>query len=136
MNPAALEATFNSWMQGTLGRAEFRAALLKALNIETDPLSPGERRLCAAVLGMAADTFSNHGCNDFDLREVIPSLPERNAVVRAEREWAGEDPDEYPDPTDPDKKDWRLGDWVIMRYLAAKLTRPPLVLGSSCGSAE
>jgi len=29
-------------------------------------------KLAAHLLNMAADQFSNHGCNDFDLSEVFP----------------------------------------------------------------
>ena len=33
-------------------------------------MTPAEQKLAAYLLDMAADTFSNHGCNDLKLRDA------------------------------------------------------------------
>lgn len=81
-------------------------------------MTSAEQRLTATLLRMAADTYSNFGCNDFDLSEVIPDPDERNALVRAVHEWNG-DPEEYE--ADDRTPDYRLQDWYLMDYMAHRL---------------
>jgi hypothetical protein len=82
-------------------------------------LSPTEHLLCAKLLGMASEIYSNFGCNDFDLTEFIPDEDERNMLVQAYCEWNG-DPEEYR-PASGDG-DYRLMDYALMRYLADRIT--------------
>ena len=78
-------------------------------------MTPGERKIAAKLLRMAADEFSSHGCNDFDLTEVIPDQAERDALVRAYHGWNG-DPEEY---YEAGSRDYRLMDWMLMDFMAA-----------------
>lgn len=36
-----------------------------------------EKKVLAVLLAMASDQFSNHGCNDFDLKAVLPQQADR-----------------------------------------------------------
>lgn len=81
-------------------------------------MTSSEQRLTAILLSMAAERYSNFGCNDFDLSEVIPDLDERNALVLAAHEWNG-DPEEYDEAGEG--PDYRLPDWYLMDYMAHRL---------------
>jgi hypothetical protein len=83
-------------------------------------MDANQKKLAAKVLELASDTFSNHGCNDFNLTNLIPNPTERNELVRAYHEYNGDldDYDEYNvDATDL-SPDYRLMDWMIMGWLA------------------
>jgi len=77
-----------------------------------------EKLLAAALLCMAADKFSNHGCNDFNLTEWIPSKETRDALVKS---IYGEDEFQYFQPLKPDAADYRIGDYGLMYEMADKL---------------
>lgn len=81
-------------------------------------MNSSERKLAAHLLRMAADSFSNHGCNDLDLSQIVPDPDERNAIVRSMHEWNG-DPEEYE--VDDSVPDYRLQDWLAMDLMAHKL---------------
>lgn len=81
-------------------------------------MTPNERKLAAAVLRLASEQFSNHGCNDFDLSKLIPDEDERNALVREYEGWNGS-PEEYRDASG--SQDWRLMDFMIMSFMADRL---------------
>lgn len=85
-------------------------------------MSPGEKRLAAHLLRLAAEQFSNHGCNDFDLAEHCADPLARDGFVREFFAWNG-DPDEYyeVDDNQDNVHDWRLGDDALMSFLAARL---------------
>jgi hypothetical protein len=83
-------------------------------------MTAAERKLAARLLRLAADRFSNHGCNDFDMAEVIPDQTERDEIVRAYHEWNG-DPQDYTEAGEV--ADYRLMDWMAMDFMANRLTR-------------
>ncbi len=80
--------------------------------------SPKEMVIAARLLRLAANEFGNHGCNDFDLFEVM-SPEEALALQRALHAWSG---DMASVPTTTEGARWAL-DWLLMRYLADKLVR-------------
>jgi hypothetical protein len=80
------------------------------------PCSPKELNLAADLLRLAADEFSNHGCNDFDLFEVM-TPEEALELQQAMYAWNG-DPENAP--TEAKDAQWTQ-DWFLMGYLAAKL---------------
>jgi hypothetical protein len=75
-------------------------------------MSPKWLEAAADLLDQAADTFSNHGCNDWD-PPASWSMEDRREFGRAFAEWNG-DPQDF-DPDHPD-----VGDWAAMRFLAEK----------------
>lgn len=82
-------------------------------------MSPTLLKLAAELLDMAAETFSNHGCNDFKMTgrfteaeraEIAALLNHANYGDRGPR-----DPD---DLTTPERlKDWAQ-DWLLMQATA------------------
>jgi hypothetical protein len=76
-------------------------------------LTSDEAKLVAALLRLASEQFSNHGCNDFDLRQY--GL-EHMAHELNELEWAGTDPDFRPVGDSP-----VVMDWLMMQIFADKL---------------
>lgn len=72
-----------------------------------------EKHIASLMLSIAADSFSNHGCNDWDWPENIPQA-EREAFVKAYHEWNG-DPEEF------DSRHLFLPDSSVMAYLSARL---------------
>jgi hypothetical protein len=77
-----------------------------------------EKRLAANLLNLAADEFSNHGCNDFDLFKFM-TPEEALDLQRAMHAWNG-DPEEAP--ATPQEARWGQ-DSFLMRYFAAKLQK-------------
>lgn len=73
-------------------------------------------RLAARFLDDAADEYSNHGCNDVDLKALIPDEDERREICRNVWESRGEDPD---DVWEEDLEN--IGDDDLMRFLAVEL---------------
>jgi len=80
-------------------------------------LNETERALAVQMLRLAADTYSNHGCNDLKL----PNTPENRALERAMWAW-DEDPgrDENQYSAEDESHIW-LMDWAVMRYLADRI---------------
>jgi len=78
-----------------------------------------ERKIAAHFLKLAADQFSNHGCNDFDLTTIVPDQAERDKLVRAYFEWNG-DPESYYESRGR-QGDYRLMDFMAMDFIAHKL---------------
>ena len=73
-------------------------------------MTDAEMKTAAALLRLAAESFRNHGCNDFDLTEVLPDPGDRQWVLRRFEEHAGTP--EYYDPNDCDNgHDARLMDF-------------------------
>lgn len=64
----------------------------------------------AAMLDMAADEFSNHGCNDYEL----PNTPENLEFVRT-MIAASDYPDDEPHLSSDGARIY-LMDWMVMRY--------------------
>lgn len=79
-----------------------------------------ERRLLADLLVMGGEAYANRICNDFDLSASIPDGDERDRIVRAYHEWNG-DPEEYWDDVDDGRGDYRMMDFMLFAYFAAKV---------------
>lgn len=76
-------------------------------------------KLASDLLEIAAETFSNHGCNDFELPNTQESVDLLNAI-----EMWNVGPNEEPDQIhtlNPSEKFIYTQDWLLMRYLAARL---------------
>lgn len=100
------------WLQH-IAKSWFRDWLKRKINQEEDSMpeiTKDERKLIAALLRLASGTYSNHGCNDFDLRQykLEHMAPELN-----ELEWGA--------VTAEDKNNPIMTDWLLMRRLADKL---------------
>lgn len=83
-------------------------------------LTPDLARLAGRLLQFASTEFSNHGCNDFDLR-TIPGFDAREARAAldlATHTWNG-DPEEH----DPENDYRYAADFSLMRFLAAELEK-------------
>lgn len=72
--------------------------------------------MIAELLDLAADVFTNHGCNDFELAKLVPSVEERRALMREVETSLGNA--KYFDPSGTYEF---VEDWVLMRYFARKL---------------
>lgn len=83
-----------------------------------DPqLTSSEARLVAALLRRAVETFSNHGCNDFDVcREAGLSPSEADALWKKLGEW--------DDPELAESEGAIHYDWILMSYFADKIGGP------------
>lgn len=76
-------------------------------------------QIASMLLSISADTFSNHGCNDFELPNSQESVDFLNAIER----WnvgPGEEPEQVH-VFDPLRKTIYTYDWLVMRYLASRL---------------
>lgn len=82
-------------------------------------LTPPETELTIRMLEMFSETLSNAGCNDFDSSLVIPNAAERDKIYKTLCEWNG-DSEEY-EPYEGSGPDYRMMDWMIVDYLAARL---------------
>ena len=79
-----------------------------------------ELKIAAALLSLAADTFANHECNDFDLHEYLTPKEALN-LQKQFHTWNG-DPQEAP----TNEKDARwANNACLMEYLARKLKTNP-----------
>lgn len=74
-----------------------------------------ELQLASRLLELAADEFSNHGCNDMQ-KETWGNLTmdERKALIREHYEDNGE----IEEANEGHKE---IEDWVLMQFLAKKL---------------
>lgn len=77
-----------------------------------------EMQIASNLLEIASDTFSNHGCNDFEL----PNTQETVDFLNAMEKWSahGGEPEEVH-VFDSSKKTIYTYDWLLMKYLAARL---------------
>jgi hypothetical protein len=78
-----------------------------------EPIPPKWLGLAGDLLELAADKFSNHGCNDYEFPKDW-TVAERRRMLRAMHDWNG-DPGEY----DPDEA--VTMDWFVMAFLADRL---------------
>jgi hypothetical protein len=86
-------------------------------------LRPEASRVAGALLRLAADTFVNHGCGDFDLAAVVPDVGERRVIMRAVEAWSG---NPEPDPAG----EYRVAQaWRLMRFLGEWLRGAPVERG-------
>jgi hypothetical protein len=77
-------------------------------------MNPTMLKLASELLKMAADEFSNHGCNDFELDDTPEN---RELIINMQTEGGWDDPKEV---RVHDGKIFTT-DWGLMRYLAKKL---------------
>jgi hypothetical protein len=78
-----------------------------------------QKKLAAYFLNLAADSYSNHGCNDLDQEAIDAAAftPEESAQFGIDMEqWNSEGRDEPP-------KFENMPDWLVMRFLAELLQR-------------
>lgn len=80
------------------------------------PMTPTEKKLVARLLDVAADQFSNHGCNDFDLVKDGGLTSEESQEIQQEIHRWKNDPDARP----PSADHHYVMDWMVMRMLAAR----------------
>ena len=73
------------------------------------------RKLAACLLNIAADEFSNHGCNDFRLRSDggLTDEEAREAIEEMNK----------PDSKNYEPDEDYVPDWLLMRWIASKLER-------------
>ena len=89
--------------------------------------SKAERKMLNSMLDQLHEEFSNAGCNDFDLREYMPKLAERNAFVAECIELLSQDHDFEEEvrvpvkPKDDLGGDYRLPDYIVLDGLREKL---------------
>jgi len=80
-------------------------------------MSPGLRKAAIVILQRAAEEFSNHGCNDFDLcAEAGLTKDEALDVLKQIRWWSGD-----KNMPEPERGDTVATDWCILSMLAAVL---------------
>ncbi len=79
-------------------------------------LTPNNRKLISALLELASDQFSNHGCNDFDLAAILPNVEDRRELMRKYHEHNG-DPEEF----DPEWDYEYVQDDALMGYFSVML---------------
>lgn len=77
-------------------------------------MTPEEIKLAAALLRMAAEQFSRHGCNDFDLKDYL-SEDAAFALCAKVQAWA--------DPTEPPEHRTDTMDWLVMEYIAERMEK-------------
>lgn len=72
-----------------------------------------ELQLAATLLRMASDSFSNHGCNDFELPKewTQQQCDDFNLAMQT---WNGDPENHYPGSR-------ITSDWFVMDYLASQL---------------
>jgi hypothetical protein len=75
-------------------------------------LSPAEQKLAALLLDLAADKFSNHGCNDFHAQRDGKLTDVETEEIRTKLK--GSYPEDYG-------QNGYFMDWLLMRHLAKRL---------------
>lgn len=75
-------------------------------------LTDDEAKVVAELLRLASNTFSNHGCNDFDLRQYG-----LKHMARELNELEHEHEEDRP----PDMNNPVMTDWLLMDRFADKL---------------
>jgi hypothetical protein len=84
-------------------------------------------KMAAHLLDMASDKFSNHGCNDFDLRQFGFTAEEMREMVVEFNVWNGT-PEEAEEVTDA-RLPWAMPDWLALIWLRRKIL-------AACGRKE
>lgn len=80
----------------------------------TTPLSAAESLLASALLELAGDKFSSHGCNDFDVRDVGLTPEESEALWKDLALWNGDPPEDIGEGP-------IHYDWMLMNYLSDRI---------------
>lgn len=94
------------------------------------PLSPAELKLVAKLLDIASNEFSNHGCNDFKADRDGDLTPDETAEIAARL-------NAHPKFGDPNEEHGHgsngyFVDWMLMRYLALRITEKPETPEAAC----
>lgn len=76
-------------------------------------LTKTEAKLAAALLKMASETYSNHGCNDFDVSMIGVTDKESKKLWEKLKKRNGDNDDIGSGPIHID--------WLLMSYLASRL---------------
>lgn len=84
-------------------------------------------KMAAHLLDRAAEEFSNHGCNDFDLRQFGFTTEEMREMVVEFNTWNGT-PEEAKEVTDA-QLPRAMPDWLAMIWLRRKIL-------AACGRKE
>lgn len=79
-------------------------------------MTPAQIKIARILLERAADEFSNHGCNDFDLIRDGKLTKEEAKEIQG---WINTHPDFKNDPNDVNSP-WAM-DWLLMRLLGEEL---------------
>jgi len=79
-----------------------------------------EAKAFLVMLEQAADEFGNHGCNDFDVGQVL-RLPEDKAIEVAKELRLGMIQDKVIDPEEAETRGPYLYDWLILAWLKRKI---------------
>lgn len=79
-------------------------------------LTRDELRLAAKMLDIAADKFSNHGCNDLE-KHVVDCVEDGETLCTAIRKWNGDPHEEWPAEVDD------IGDSSLMGYLSDRIKK-------------
>lgn len=89
-------------------------------------MTNSEKKLLIHFLGETGDVLSNNVCNDFDLKEFMPSSVERDRFVKDFHYWNG-DPENatsgYSISSEEynSLEDYRLADFCVVALLRDKL---------------
>lgn len=86
-------------------------------------LTKAEKKIAAALLDRAAEEFSNHGCNDFELlTEANLTREEALEIANTMHAYQKEDDATYDGhPANPNATHLYSYDWMLMQMLAKKL---------------
>lgn len=83
-------------------------------------LTDAEARLLIALLELASDSFSNHGCNDFDLTKAVPNLEDRRALMKSYNDYNGS-PEDFEDDEKHGSQYELEDDSALMGYLTCRI---------------
>lgn len=85
-------------------------------------LTKPECKILSVLLDLAADNFSNHGCNDLsdDITDAL-TKEEKLTLLKEYATW-DYDPDRFDGEPTASNFD-RLPDWILMRFFSEKLNR-------------
>jgi len=86
----------------------------------TITLTDAEARLLIELLDLASDSFSNHGCNDFDLTKSVPDLEDRRALMKSYNDYNGS-PEDLEDNEAHGSQHGLHMDSAIMGYLSHRI---------------
>jgi hypothetical protein len=113
-------------MVQSIGRLERTPVGVVFEKAQSPELTPTERRLASTLLSIAADKFSNHGCNDFHFIKdggVDDPKERRDITIAMElRNGDEENLERIKDlPVGHKEFEWAPGDWCLMNYLSDRL---------------
>lgn len=83
-------------------------------------LTDTEAKVLAELLELASDTFSNHGCNDFELDKCILDLEDRKKLMKSYNDYNGSSEDFEYDVKHRSKFELE-NDAALMGYLADRI---------------